>query len=63
MPDRPVRRKQHLDALSIDRSNGKLASSTTTTQTMAWQRPHQHGPLDPSEWLTLKEAAMVDKDL
>ena len=40
----------------------KLASSTTTTQTMAWQRPRQQAPLDHSEWVSLKEAAKVRKN-
>ena len=51
-----------LDALSIDTAMAKLASSTTTTQTIAWQRPHQQRTLASSEWLSLKEAAKVRKN-
>ena len=54
--------KQYSGALSIDTAMAKLASSTTTTQTIAWQRPHQQRTLASSEWLSLKEAAKVRKN-
>ena len=58
---REVRNNIQAHSQSIQ-AMAKLASSTTTTQTIAWQRPHQQRTLASSEWLSLKEAAKVRKN-